>query len=336
MKKIVLILLVPLCFSCREEYVRDFDAQKNFDALWEILDTKYCFFYEKNIDWQGVKNIYQPKLQNITNYEVGMFDFFAQMLDTLQDGHVNLYSPFDISRCTGWFDAYPENFYSDIIYSRYLKSNYRISGGFQYNAIANGSIGYIRYSSFENDISVAGMQYIAKFFENSKKLIIDVRDNGGGSLGYSSAFAACFFKKKTLTGYIRHKTGTGHGDFSDFQPIYTNPDEKYYDWSDFKVVILTNRRCYSATNEFVCRVKNAPNVTIIGGVTGGGGGIPSSSELPCGWLIRFSTVQLTDKNKNQIEFGIAPEIEVNLSQADIENGFDTMIEYAINLLNENN
>ena len=332
MKKLALILIIPLLFACKEKYVRDFDPQKNFDAIWEIFDTKYCFFEEKNIDWNGVKVIYEPKLKDIKNAEVGMFDFFAQMIDTLQDGHVNLYAPFDVSRCKGWFESYPENFNSDIIYSRYLKENYRISGGFQYNAVANGKIGYIRYSSFESAISATGMQYISAFFSNSKKLIIDVRNNGGGSLGYSSSFAECFFKEKTLTGYIRHKTGAGHSDFSDYQAVYTDPKEKLHDWSDFKVVILTNRRCYSATNEFICRVKNAPNVTVIGGTTGGGGGIPSSSELPCGWLIRFSSVQLTDKNKKQIECGIAPDIEVNLSETDIANGYDTMIEYAINLL----
>ena len=332
MKKTALILIIPLLFACKEKYVRDFDPQKNFNALWEILDTKYCFFEEKEIDWQGVKNIYEKYLDSIPNREVGMFDFFAQMLDTLQDGHVNLYSPFDISRCKGWFENYPENFNAQIISSRYLRADYRVSGGFQYNSIASGTIGYIRYSSFESAISATGMQYISAFFRNGKGLIIDVRNNGGGSLGYSSSFAACFFKEKTLTGYIRHKTCTGHKDFSNYQAIYTDPKEKLYDWSDFKVVIITNRRCYSATNEFICRVKNAPNVTVIGGITGGGGGIPSSSELPCGWLIRFSSVQLTDKNKQQIEFGIAPNIEVNLSETDIANGYDTMIEKAIDLL----
>jgi len=332
MKKTALILLLPLLFACKEKYVRDFDPQKNFDALWEILDTKYCFFEEKNIDWNGVKAIYEPKLKNIKNAEVGMFDLFAKMLDTLQDGHVNLYAPFDISRCKGWFEKYPENFNSDIIYSRYLK-DYRIAAGFQYNAIANGKIGYIRYSSFSDGISASGMDYIAAFFSQNKKLIIDVRHNGGGSLGYSSSFAACFFKEKTLTGYIRHKTGAGHSDFSGYQPVYTDPKEKIYDWSDFKVVILTNRRCYSATNEFINRVKHAPNVTVIGGITGGGGGIPSSSELPCGWLVRFSSVQLMDKNKKQIEFGIEPDIFVNLDENDLANGKDTMIEKAIEILN---
>jgi len=331
MKKFFLLLLLPVFFACKEKYVRDFDPQKNFDALWEILDTKYCFFEEKNIDWQGVRNIYEKYLDTIPNYEVEMFDLFAQMLDTLQDGHVNLFAPFDISRCKGWFENYPENFNSDIIYSNYLK-DYRIAAGFEYNAVANGKIGYIRYSSFENGISATGMQYIAAFFDKNKKLIIDLRNNGGGSLGYSSSFAACFFKEKTLTGYIRHKTGPGHNDFSEYQPIYTDPKEKIYDWSDFKVVILTNRRCYSATNEFVNRIKNAPNVTVIGGITGGGGGIPSSSELPCGWLVRFSSVQLMDKNKQQIEFGIEPNIYINLDSTDIANGKDTMIEYAIEML----
>jgi len=39
-----------------------------------------------------------------------------------------------------------------------------------------------------------------------------------------------------------------------------------------------------------------------------------------------------DKNKQQIEFGIEPNIYINLDSTDIANGKDTMIEYAIEML----
>ncbi|MDR2684848.1 MAG: S41 family peptidase [Prevotellaceae bacterium] len=332
MRKLLLILtFVPLLFGCKPQYVRDFTPQANFDALWKILDEKYCFFDDKSIDWNGVKTVYQPQLAGLKN-EVQMFDLFAQMLDTLQDGHVNLYSQFDISRCKGWFENYPENFSPAIVSQRYLGSNYRVSGGFSYNLIDNGKIGYMRYASFESAISGTGMNYIRQIFSECKGIIIDVRSNGGGSLSYSEALAACFLKEKTLTGYIRHKNGIGHSDFSTPQAVYTDPKNAPADWSGLNIVILANRKCYSATNDFICRIKNAPNVTIVGGKTGGGGGVPSSNELPCGWLIRFSSVQLLDKNHEQIEFGIEPDVTVNLLGDDIQNGYDTLIEYAVNLL----
>ena len=54
-------------------------------------------------------------------------------------------------------------------------------------------------------------------------LIIDVRDNGGGNLTNSSRIAARFTDKLALTGYIQHKTGPGHNDFSEMEPIYLEP-----------------------------------------------------------------------------------------------------------------
>jgi hypothetical protein len=334
LKITILPIIFVTFFSCKPEYVRDFTYQTNFDALWKILDEKYCFFDDKNIDWNGVKDIYQQKLDDVQNRnEVQLFDILAQMIDTLQDGHVNLYSPFDVSRCSGWFEAYPENFNSAIISSpRYLGSNYRIGGGFNYNAIDGNRIGYVRYSSFESGISGSSMSYIRRMFENCKGIILDVRNNGGGSLSNSEDLAACFFKEKTLTGYARHKNNVGHNDFSAPQAVYTDPQNAPDDWSNIQVIILTNRRCYSATNEFICRVKNAPNVTIVGGITGGGGGVPSSSELPNGWLIRFSSVQLLDKNSQQIEFGVEPHIEKNQTDTDTANGYDTLIEFAVEFL----
>ena len=330
-KKIFLLIFVVVslvAFSCCKRHVRDFSPQANFDALWQILDCKYCFFEEKGIDWDGVRRVYEAKLPEIRS-QVAMFDLFAKMLDTLQDGHVNLYSPFDVSRSKGWFEAYPPNFDEKLIFSdRYLGQKYRVGGGFQYAPIADGKVGYIRYSSFSSAVSFASLQYIGEFFKACRGIVIDIRDNGGGSLGYSEDFASVFMREKTLTGYIRHKTGQGHSDFSELSEVYT-PKNSRLDWSERRVVVITNRRCYSATNDFVCRVKNAPNVTVIGGITGGGGGIPTSNELPNGWMVRFSSVQILDVDHRQIEFGIAPDVEVMMNAIDVANGFDTLIEQAI-------
>ena len=53
-------------------------------------------------------------------------------------------------------------------------------------------------------------------------------------------------------------------------------------------MLLINRHSYSATNDFVNAMRYFPNVTLVGDKTGGGSGLPFSSELPNGWGVRFS------------------------------------------------
>lgn len=328
-------ILLLLCNCNSDKFVRDYTPRANFEALWQIIDTKYCYLNEKQIDWQNVKSLFEPKLRDVhTEYE--LFDLLAAMLDTLQDGHVNLYSSFDISRCRGWFSNYPANFSNDLIYSdRYLGTNYRITGGMAYKRIADGRVGYIRYASFADAISSVGMRYIENQFKNCKGIIIDVRNNGGGRVDYAASLAACFFSSRTLTGYMRHKTGNGHNDFSAPEAVYTNPADAYVDWSHRGVVVLCNRRSYSATNDFVARVQYAPHVLIIGGVTGGGGGMPLSSELPCGWMVRFSAIPMYNAAMQTTEFGIVPNVEVQLDSTDAANGYDTLIERAVAAIETN-
>jgi C-terminal processing protease CtpA/Prc len=94
------------------------------------------------------------------------------------------------------------------------------------------------------------------------------------------------------------------------------------------VVVLTNRKCFSTTNDFVNAMKEAPYVTIMGDTTGGGSGLPFSSELPNGWSVRFSACPMLNKDKEHIEFGIAPDVPVQLNAPDAQNGMDTLIETA--------
>ena len=150
----------------------------------------------------------------------------------------------------------------------------------------------------------------------------------------STRIAARFTNQKTLTGYIQHKTGPGHNDFSQMEPIYLEPSNSIR--CQKKVVILTNRRCYSATNDFVNAMRSIEDTEIIqlGDRTGGGSGLPFSSELPNGWSIRFSASPHFDKNKQPLEEGIAPDVAINMSKEDQLENKDTLIEKAFEILSE--
>ncbi|PIF02456.1 MAG: peptidase S41 [Paludibacter sp.] len=327
-KTIILLILIIGIQSCIEEpKTHNNSAKGNFKALWEIIDTRYCYLDYKNIDWDSVYHAYKPRIDTVKN-QFQLFQLFGEMLAVLKDGHINLYSSFNRTRYWNWYTDYPKNFNSSLLDSdRYLGDNYKIAGGIKYKKIANKKVGYIYYNSFSNGFNDTNIYYIFRHFKNCDGLIIDVRSNGGGSLSYAEMLASYFFKEKTLTGYISHKTGLGHSDFSKPKPIYTKPS-KALRWEK-AVIVLTNRMSYSATNDFVNRMKLAPNCIILGDVTGGGGGIPLSSELPNGWMVRFSASPIFDANMKHIEWGIAPNVQVEMNKEDEKKGYDTLIEQAV-------
>jgi len=322
------VVLFPSCMN--EPAVQPNTYEGNFQALWNIIDTRYCYLDYKKINWDSIYTVYHTQIPAV-NGQIAFFDLMGTMLDELKDGHVNLFSDFDETRYWKWFLDYPSNFSSDLIYTtRYLGENYRIAGGLNYGKISNGQIGYIYYDSFADPFSDDNMAYVLNSFSTCRALIIDVRNNGGGSLDYSKQMASYFFKKTTVTGYIRHKTGNGHSDFSNPVEIVT-PAHPTIQWQR-PVAILTNRMAFSATNDFVNRMTQAPNAIIVGDRTGGGGALPLSSELPNGWLVRFSSSPMYNLAMENTEFGIDPTISVALSAADQANGIDTIIERAITAL----
>ena len=328
------ILYCLMAFSwltgCRAKDETPFSVKPvdNIEALWQIIDTKYCYIEDKSINWAAMHYEYIAKAKELKQGDqVALFDLCASMLDSLKDGHVNLYSGFDVSRNTAWYDTFPAN-YDSKLQALYLH-DYRVAGSLYYCTVDNDSIGYIYYSSFSNSFGVGNLAWVFAAFKECKGLIIDVRQNGGGSIENAYLLAAPFFKENQTIGYWQHKTGPGHHDFSDMEPMTLDASLSSVKW-DKPVVVLCNRRSYSATNLFVSLMRYAEKATIVGGISGGGGGMPLSYELPIGWLVRFSSVRMYDREKNDIEQGIEPDVLVTMQSTDK----DDIIEKAIELINQ--
>lgn len=326
--RLYIILTLAVCSSCTHRFdgVQDNTPVGNMECLWQTLDQKYCFFEEKEVDWQTVYNQYLPSVKQLSSKDyLGLFDTLASMVNILNDGHVNLYSDFDMSRCQQWYEGYPDNWDWDVVKERYLK-DYRIAGGAYYNTLANGKVGYIYVPDFEHVISANNMAYILRSFIDCKGLIVDVRNNGGGDMSYAYQLAATFFKDDKTVGYWQHKNGTGHEDFSSLEAQTLRKSDMPSSWLR-PVIVLCNRHTYSAANFFVSIMRKADTkVILMGGKSGGGGGMPLSYELPNGWIIRFSSVRMYDVNKQSIEPGIDPDIEVTDNP---QTAVDEIIEKAV-------
>lgn len=321
-----LCLVLALFTGCIREEEYDNSPRGNFEALWRIIDEQYCFLDYKQIDWDEVHDRYSGQIQDNMDGEA-LFEVLGNMLAELRDGHVNLYSAFNTARYWDWYLDYPRNF-DEAIVENYLGRDYRIGGGAKYT-ILEDNIGYVYYGDFSAAIGDGNLDEMLSHLAICNGLIVDVRQNGGGNLTTAQKLASRFTDERVLTGYIMHKTGPGHSDFSDPEPVYTDPSDGVR-WQK-NVVVLTNRHSYSATNDFVNSMRCFPRVTLMGDKTGGGSGLPFSSELPNGWGVRFSASPHLSAEMEQIEFGIDPDIKVDMDETDREQ--DAIIEAARRLLN---
>lgn len=328
-----LLLLVASTYSCVDDsHLKNiYDPIGNFDQLWNTIDQHYCFLDEKGLDWDSVYMKYRPLVKDDTHY-TQLFAICAAMLDELKDGHVNLISTFNTSYYRKWWTDYPQNFRLRTVQEDYLHYSFLQTSGISY-AMLPDTIGYMYYPSFSYDIGNLNLDYILAILHQSKGLIIDIRDNGGGNLTNIKTLVSRLIDHKVSGGSIRHKTGPGHNDFSEpyeifYEPCDTNLRVAYL---DRPVAVLTNRSCFSAANDFVSVMKPLPNVSIIGARTGGGGGLPFNSEMPIGWGVRFSACPMTSPDGDITEFGIdpTPGCEVEAPDSLLIQGIDPILDFAV-------
>lgn len=322
---------LPACHSL-ESYENDYYG--NFDALWTALDEHYCFFEEKGVDWNAVRAQYRSQIKPDMELK-DFFDLCADMLAELRDGHTNLSSWFDVSYYRKWWSDYPQNFNWRLIQQCYLDFDYSTSGSMSYKLLEDSNVGYVRLSTFAAGIGQSFVNDMMLSLKESIGMIIDIRDNGGGDMTAVEDFASHFIDERILAGYIQHKTGPGHSDFSKPYAYYFEPAMGVR-WLK-PVIILTNRSTFSAANNFVQVMKPLRHVAIVGDTTGGGSGMPFSSEMPIGWSVRFSASPVYDCDMKLTEGGIEPTEggDIDMDPQAALNGRDTILDFAIAVLVRN-
>lgn len=318
MKHFIYFIIVSslILTSCGEliygEDLESTSAQENFDYLWTECSERYTFFELKEIDWEEVRVRYQAQITEGMD-EVELFDVLAKMLNELKDGHVNLISNFNVS----FFPVQQlgqDNYDARIIQDNYLPSNYLISGPFIHDFIANGEVGYLRYGSFTGSISETNLGFILERYAETKGLILDLRENGGGAVSDVYAMLSRFVNEEKVVARSRIKSGPGIDDFTDLQDAIVEPTtgKRYMK----KVIVLVDRGTYSAGSFFSLATKEIPNLILMGDYTGGGLGAPNGGELPNGWEYRFSITQTLDLDGNNYENGVPPDIEAFIDWSD--------------------
>ncbi|HIB8181824.1 TPA: S41 family peptidase [Elizabethkingia anophelis] len=189
------------------------------------------------------------------------------------------------------------------------------------------------FDQFSNDIpSISkNSKFYQKLFNplhrgEIKKLIIDLRDNGGGLVLDFKNFVERFVTKNTIYAYQRTKEGTGRFNYTPWVPVEAKK-HKFGMPSNIPIAILTDRNSVSMSELSTLMLKSqGSQVVSVGDYSAGGtaglttsldnynGGINNySNKTSVAGLFAFYVPVLATKDMNQqvIEgIGVKPDIYV--------------------------
>ncbi len=330
------LLLLPLLLAvlglslpaCEHASFNDFEDQQdpltNFDELWKSLEERYTYWDLKGIDRDSLHQVHRVGAFT-ANSRVELFLVFEGLLNSLRDGHTNLLAEFDYTRYWEPFETRPENFDRGVLIRNYW-GNYRISGGLVYTVI--DSVGYLYIEDFSQAPSGFSLDYAISAFQQVgvKGVVVDLRSNGGGRLQNAINLISRFTPQNLLVARNRFKSGPGPDDWSEADELQVEPGETLWQGP---VAVLTNRRCYSATNFAAYGLSLLDNVTLIGDSTSGGGGFPISRELPIGWQYRFSGSRMVGPDGWELELPLPPDIRQDNDPFQQAAGVDQILERAL-------
>ena len=284
-------------------------APNTFDYLWQRFDQQYSMFDVKGIDWQAVYDSLRPRVYSGMSPD-SLFAVCATMLGTLNDGHVNLYAGFDVSRA----DSLYYRFYSqdgidvNTMVLNYLGAGYHSTGGMAHTALCDGKVIYIYYGSFSNTVSVPLFRRLIQSYPKAEGMVLDMRGNGGGSLSNVIKILSLMPSHGQRLYSSQIKSGPAHDQFTPLVATYAPNLSGDTTLFTRPVVVLIDRGCFSATSVFAICTQAYDNIILMGDTTSGGLGLPSMGALPNGWHYRIPVTRALALDGNNYENGVPPDI----------------------------
>lgn len=306
----------------------------NFDYLWGEYDRLYGAFEPKKIDWDALYKQYRTQLNDqTTNAE--LYQTMTAMLNHLDDNHVYLRPTAD----TGlpWYEGgilgrtTIEDYDSKVV-SRYLTDTQSYTSEFFIGKLPD-NLGYILLKGFEQDFVTYSktMDSVLTYLKDTKGLIIDLRNNGGGEDRVAQYIANRFATERHLSFTSRLRNGPRHTDFGPELRFYTEPAGRFQYTKP--VVVLTNRSAYSSAETFMLAMLQNQTITQVGDVTGGALSDAIPRDLPNGWSFRVPIADVRDATGRSLEgVGIMPSVVVKNKPQELKAGHDQALERAIDLL----
>lgn len=329
MKYIFFPIICLFFLTCeKQDATLDWSAPALYHEFWTYVDENYIFFEHKQVNWSTVYDDFGASL-NESSDEEALFQAMNNSLLALKDNHNRLVTPFAEGTPFSINSGYDVNFSWEIIHDNYLQGAIRKSNGITYAIVDD-----IIYCYLQDVRQDGKLRQLIRSLASvrTKGLIIDVRNNGGGDSDGIPLLLGDFVQERQLLGYYVEKSGPAHDDITAPIAVYANPNAEYNFGAP--VVILTNRNTYSAASYLAAMFKGLPQVQVIGQISGGGAGGNLARQLTNEWIISVSVSDFLDKKGITIEGGVVPDITIENTQQDIENGRDRMLERAFELIND--
>ena len=194
--------------------------------------------------------------------------------------------------------------------------------------VLNNDIGYIAISDFEGECaSEFETKYKQLEKQGIKKLIIDIRNNGGGIVDEALKIANMLVDKDSTLLITKDKSDKEEITKATEKPIINIP-----------TVVLVNGYSASASEILAGALKDNGKATLVGTKTYGKGIIQELHQLSDGSGLKITVSEYYTPNHNAIhKIGITPDVEIDLSedvkqQTTIQEKDDNQLQKAIEIL----
>jgi carboxyl-terminal processing protease len=297
-----------------------------FDDLWSQFDLHYSYFDLKDLDWTAIGEHYRPLAMGAAS-DAQFASVLGQMVSQLHDLHVSITAGKTLYRFESPYEA-TSAINETAIFARYVPSSFKTSGGHIRAGLIAPRVGYARITSFVGDDWSGEFDEVLTRIGEVDAVIVDVRDNSGGSKTIATKVAGRFADRERTFGFVRLRNGAKHDQFSDDIAETVKPEGARHHAG--RVVVLSNRGCMSAAEDFVLAMHSLPTATIVGDTTIGASGGPLVRELANGWTYQLSQwVAFTADHKTFEGIGLAPDVYVKSGSS--TSTTDVVLERAIQL-----
>ena len=310
-----------------------FDPEADFEAFWTLFDDRYALFGVKGVDWDAVYDVYRPRVTEETT-RAELFAVFEETTGLLNDVHITVEDE-EADRFarsggrslgTGDFDVGKVSM--PLIGEAYARGGLTVrAGGTMRYGTLEGGIGYLKVDAFKYPTtSTSAADEIARAFADAPAVIIDVRQNGGGSDAVARLLASRFADERRLVMTAEARL-PGEEALGEKRPWYVEPVP---DALTVPVFVLVNDRTISAAENFAIMMRAFPHVTIVGETTAGALADTYPVAVGGGWVFGVPTNVLRDADGRSWEgIGVVPDIWAANDPADVAAGRDYGLETAL-------